>query len=295
MLIHTLHRTSFLYAGDAHESFNEVRLRPRDGRNQSCRAFALRVEPEGPIRDYEDFHGNTVHFFEVPGVHRRLVIEARSEVETVPDAQRPPVPVVPHEAIASMRDREMYAEFYSDSRYVPLAPELWREAVDALGSGRADIWGDACRLGSHVYRTLAYRPNATGVTTRATDALSLRAGVCQDFAHVMLGLCRCAEIPARYVSGYFLNSDRRPGEVEASHAWVEVFVPGHGWAAYDPTHDRPAGEIYVKVAVGRDYGDICPVSGTYRGAPTEKLLVEVEVTAPGAATAAPWEVAATPS
>ena len=287
MLIRILHRTSFVYGGDARESFNEVRLRPRDERSQSCRSFALRIEPPGLVRDYEDFHGNTVHFFEVPDAHRRLVIEAVSEVETLPDEARPPVPEVSFETLSSMRDREMYAEFYTDSRYVPLAPEIWRESIDALGQVRGDVWGDACRLGRHVHRTFAYRPNTTGVATRATDALGLRAGVCQDFAHVMLGLCRCASIPARYVSGYFLNPSRLPGEPEASHAWVEVFVPGHGWAAYDPTHDRPAGETYVKVAVGRDYADICPVSGTYRGAPTESLCVEVEVTAPGAVTAVP--------
>jgi transglutaminase-like putative cysteine protease len=107
--------------------------------------------------------------------------------------------------------------------------------------------------------------------------MALRAGVCQDFAHVMLGLCRCIGIPARYASGYFLNSDRKPGEMEASHAWIEAFIPGHGWAAYDPTHARRPDERYVKVAVGRDYADIRPVSGTYRGAKTSELRVEVEV------------------
>jgi transglutaminase-like putative cysteine protease len=102
-------------------------------------------------------------------------------------------------------------------------------------------------------------------------------GVCQDFAHVMLGLCRQSGIPARYVSGYFFNNRRRPGEIEASHAWVEVMVPGFGWTAFDPTHDRVADERYVKVATGRDYADIRPVSGTYKGAPTRSLKVEVAV------------------
>jgi transglutaminase-like putative cysteine protease len=128
-----------------------------------------------------------------------------------------------------------------------------------------------------VHRTFAYRAHVTGVATLATDALKLRAGVCQDFAHVMLGLCRTQGIPARYVSGYFLIRNPRPGETEASHAWVEAFIPGFGWAAYDPTHDRPANERYIKVAVGKDYADIRPVSGTYRGAPTRELRVEVEV------------------
>ena len=94
----------------------------------------------------------------------------------------------------------------------------------------------------------------------------------------MLGMCRSVGIPARYVSGYFFNQRRQPNEVEASHAWVEIMIPGFGWAAFDPTHDRAADERYVKVATGRDYADIRPVSGTYRGAPTRELRVEVAVT-----------------
>jgi transglutaminase-like putative cysteine protease len=92
---------------------------------------------------------------------------------------------------------------------------------------------------------------------------------------VHLGLCRTLGIPARYVSGYFLNSARRPGENEASHAWIEAWLPGAGWLPYDTTHARPADDRYVKLAVGRDYADIRPVSGTYRGAPTRALRVAV--------------------
>ena len=115
------------------------------------------------------------------------------------------------------------------------------------------------------------------MATLATDAIKLRSGVCQDFAHVALGMCRCSQIPARYVSGYFMRSERRHDDDEASHAWIEAYVPGYGWAAFDPTHDRPADQRYVKVASGRDYADIRPVSGTYRGGKTRSLSVEVKV------------------
>jgi transglutaminase-like putative cysteine protease len=114
-------------------------------------------------------------------------------------------------------------------------------------------------------------------------------GVCQDFAHVHLGLCRSLGIPARYVSGYFLNTTRRTDEIEASHAWIEAWIPDHGWVGFDPTHDRPADERYVRVAVGRDYADIRPLSGSYRGAPTRELIVDVRVRladSPAAASAA---------
>ena len=277
MLLHVLHRTTFVYAGQAHDSFNEVRLHPVDERLQTCRRYALRVEPEAEPRAYRDFYGNEVQYFDVATGHSRLVVEAESEVETVPDAERPAIPIVSAAELAASPEREMLAEFSTDSHYVPLEAELWREAQDALAAGRSDVWADVRRLSRHVHSTFTYRPNVTGVSTLATDALKLRAGVCQDFAHVLLGLCRSVGIPARYVSGYFFNRHRRKGEIEASHAWIEAYVPGYGWAAYDPTHDRGADDHYVKVAAGRDYADIRPVSGTYRGAATRDLRVVVRI------------------
>lgn len=277
MLLTVIHRTTFLYAGPVQDSFNEVRLHPVSDSNQQCRNFQLLLTPKAPTRAYADFYGNMVHYFDVPSVHNQLIIEASSTVETIPLADRPSIPAVPTADLERSTEREMLAEFYNSSHYVPLDVEMWREAQDALAEGRGDIWGDVRRLGQHIYRTFAYRPRTTGVNTRATEALKLRCGVCQDFAHVHLGLCRSLGIPARYVSGYFFNTTRRPREIEASHAWIEVYIPGYGWAAYDPTHDRPADERYVKIAVGRDYADIRPVNGTYRGAPTRSLKVKVSV------------------
>ncbi len=277
MHLRILHRTTFTYAGKAHDSFNEVRLQPINDSTQHCREFALNLTPVSTTREYDDFNGNTIHYFDVGAEHRKLIIEAFSTVDTVPMNGRTPVPIVLPSDLENSVEREMLAEFYTRSPYVPLDVELWREAQDVVSEGRSDIWSDVRRLGSHIYRTFAYKPKTTGVNTRANDALKLRMGVCQDFAHVHLGLCRSLGIPARYVSGYFFNNTRRPREIEASHAWIEAYIPGHGWVGYDPTHDRPADDRYVKIAVGRDYSDIRPVNGTYRGPPTRSLKVEVTV------------------
>jgi transglutaminase-like putative cysteine protease len=277
MHLSILHRTTFTYAGKAHDSFNEVRLRPIDDAFQKCVNFDLRLEPTATPQEYSDFYGNTIHYFDIAEGHTKLIVEAQSLVETTPNDDRPSVPSVSSSDLERSAEREMFAEFYTSSHYVPLEVELWREAQDALCDGRADVWNEVCRLGRHIYRTFAYKPKTTGVSTRANDALKLRMGVCQDFAHVHLGLCRSLGIPARYVSGYFFNTTRRPREIEASHAWIEAYVPGFGWAAFDPTHDRPADDRYVKVAVGRDYADIRPINGTYRGAPTRSLKVDVKV------------------
>jgi transglutaminase-like putative cysteine protease len=277
MHLRILHRTTFNYAGKAQDSFNEVRLRPVDDATQTCRSFNLNLDPVAAPQEYSDFYGNTIHYFDIAEAHNKLVVEVQSVVETVPLAKRPPVPSVTSSDLKNSSEREMLAEFYTSSPYVPLEVELWREAQDALAEGRGDIWNDVRRLGGHIYRTFAYKPKTTGVSTRANDALKLRMGVCQDFAHVHLGLCRSLGIPARYVSGYFFNTTRRPREIEASHAWIEAYVPGYGWAAFDPTHDRVADDRYVKIATGRDYADIRPINGTYRGAPTRSLKVEVRV------------------
>jgi transglutaminase-like putative cysteine protease len=286
MLINLLHRTTFTYAGKARDSFNEVRLKPVDDSNQACRAFELKIDPSAPHREYEDFYGNTVQYFDIAAEHSKLSIEAVSEVETVANALRPPVPSVSYADLQNHPERELYAEFLNDSRYVPLEVDLWKEGQDALSGGQTDVWSDVQRICGHIFRTFAYRPKSTGVGTLATAALKLRAGVCQDFAHVALGLCRTAKIPARYASGYFVKIQRRPGEDEASHAWIEAFIPGYGWAGFDPTHDRVADDRYVKVASGRDYADIRPVSGTYRGGKTRSLNVEVRVRVAEAADAA---------
>jgi transglutaminase-like putative cysteine protease len=287
MLISLLHRTTFTYAGKAHDSFNEVRLKPGDDASQVCRSFELRTDPTTQMRDYVDFYGNTVHYFDIVAGHTSLMIEAVSEVETTPNSARPSVPVVPHSELGPESERELRAEFLADSHYVPLAVEVWKEAQDALIAGRTDVWSDVRTICRHVFTNFKYKPRSTGVATLATDALKLRTGVCQDFAHVALGMCRTSGIAARYVSGYFIKSQRQPDEEEASHAWIEAFVPGFGWAAYDPTHDRTADERYIKAASGRDYGDIRPVSGTYRGGKTRSLRVDVRVRQPEAAGTTP--------
>ena len=140
-----------------------------------------------------------------------------------------------------------------------------------------DLWRDAVAIGRHIYKNFTYTPNFTTVNTKPSEVLATRRGVCQDFAHLMLGMCRSMNIPARYVSGYFFNPQRQEKEIEASHAWVEIFLPGYGWKGFDPTHDRVPDTRYVKLAVGRDYADIRPVSGSFRGHGTREMIVEVQV------------------
>ncbi len=279
--IRVRHLTRFLYQGPVTDSFNEVRLKPISDATQTCESFELRIEPATTPREYGDFHKNRVHYFDVPGPHNQLDIEALSIVATKPDPR--PLPFTPFSP-ALLDDPAVGVEhfdFLVDTSYVPLAIPLQHEARQLVGSTVADLWADAVRLGEHIHSILTYDPSATKVNTQVLDVLQSRRGVCQDYAHLMLGLCRTIGIPARYVSGYFLNPTRRPEDIEASHAWVEILLPGYGWRGYDPTHRRIPGTNYVKLAIGRDYGDIRPVSGTFRGRGTREMVVEVQVRAAG--------------
>lgn len=278
LLLQVRHLTRFIYQGPTQDSFNEARLQPASDHAQECREFALHIEPGALVRDYPDFFANCVHYFDVAPPHESLSVEAVSVVQTRPDARGEPLSVNPPHALISNDVVENWFEFLQDSAFVSLDKEIWREACDAVPRGLTDLWQDARAIGSHIYRSFRYTPNLTTVNTRPVDVLRTRQGVCQDFAHIMLGMCRSLGIPARYVSGYFFNPERKPEEIEASHAWVEVLLPGFGWKGFDPTHDRVPDTRYVKIATGRDYGDIRPVSGTFRGRGTREMIVEVYVT-----------------
>jgi transglutaminase-like putative cysteine protease len=276
LLLSISHLTRYSYEGNVKDSFNEARLQPVTDSLQQCLEFNLHIDPETPIRDYPDFYANCVHYFDVPEAHDTLEVEAKSLVQTNPE-DRWEIPLVGQERLESPSVQDHFFDFLHSSEFVSLQAEVWREAIDALPGGLTDVWKDTVTIGEHINRNYKYTPLSTNVNTRAVEVVKKKQGVCQDFAHLMLGLCRTHKIPARYVSGYFLNQHKIPGEIEASHAWIEVLIPGYGWKGYDPTHRRVPDTRYVKLAVGRDYGDIRPVGGTFRGKGTRKMIVEVSV------------------
>lgn len=276
LLLSITHLTRYTYEGKVRDSFNEARLQPINDELQQCREFQLNIDPSTSIRDYPDFYGNCVHYFDVPEPHEVLEVKATSLVQTLLE-DRGPVPIVGHDSLNDASIRDIHFDFLHSSEFVSLQAEVWREAIDSLPHGLTDVWSDTLKIGDYIYHNYKYTPLSTNVNTRAVEVIKKKQGVCQDFAHLMLGICRTHKIPARYVSGYFLNQHKLPGEIEASHAWLEVFIPGYGWKGYDPTHRRVPDTRYVKLASGRDYGDIRPVGGTFRGKGTRKMVVEVSV------------------
>ena len=278
MRLGILHRTRYAYGTMVKESFNEARLAPFSADGQRCESFLLKILPTGKLRHYFDFYRNTVHFFEIAEPHSVLTVEAQSEVistaANVLPANTSTTPIA--ELDACQRLSQCY-EFLQPSASVDVSPEVWRLALDVT-AGHTDAWAAALALMDFVHREFRYDPNSTSVHTHMRDVLVARQGVCQDFSHVLIGLGRALKIPTRYVSGYLYNGPADPLRgAQASHAWVEMFLPGLGWHGLDPTNNRQPDEHYVKVAHGRDYGDALPLRGHYRGAAAQTLTVEVVV------------------
>jgi transglutaminase-like putative cysteine protease len=266
------HRTAYSYAAPARDSFNEVRLKPPSNEAQTVESFVLTTSPAASFRQYRDFCANHVHHFEISNPHASLLIESRAVVLAHPtppmSSEATPAPL---ESLANFAKSGDYADYVGPSRFVDVEPSTWRLAVDAT-VGIADAWQAAQALMRFVHGHLTYTPASTHVHTPLREVLAHRRGVCQDFAHVLLGLCRALKMPARYVSGYLAAEKAR-----ATHAWIELWIPNVGWLGLDPTHDRQINESYIKIGVGRDYADVPPVAGYYKGTLERKLEVDVKI------------------
>jgi transglutaminase-like putative cysteine protease len=268
------HRTRYTYGTPARESFNDARLKPASNEHQTLESFSISTTPAAQIREYHDYNSNCVHHFEITGAHPSLLIESRAVVSVHPAA---PVPLdatpAPLTDLAETVKGITCFDYLGSSRFVEVEPDIWRLAVDAT-AGMTDAWQAALAIMRFAHGHLVYKAESTHVHTPVREVLLSRRGVCQDFAHVMLGLCRAIKMPARYVSGYLATES-----ASATHAWVEVLLPVMGWLPLDPTHNRQIDASYVKLAMGRDYSDVPPVAGYYKGSLQRKMEVEVKIEA----------------
>jgi transglutaminase-like putative cysteine protease len=261
MRIRIEHTTSFSYDQPISEAYTEMRLKPLDSQGQHCLSFQLATEPHGETLRYDDRFGNDVRHFDVIQPHQKLVVSATSEVLTANDYSPQP------EALSPLDE----FDYLSESHYAGLTREICEFAAAHFIPG--DTRATAEALMHAVYNSIQYEKGATDVTTTAGQALALGRGVCQDFSHIMLALCRCQGIPARYVSGYLYNN----GHSAATHAWVDVYLAGLGWHSLDCTHDQTQTGQYVRVAIGRDYADVPPTRGIFVGNAKETMDVSVNV------------------
>jgi transglutaminase-like putative cysteine protease len=290
--------TRFLYEGPVWQSHNTLRACPMDGDNQRVLEYRVTTTPVARVYSYLDYWGTRVDAFGVRPPHPRLEIVAEAVVET----RAPRVPEWAADlanaseanggaALTCTRTALSQPEFVS--AYVEYLEPSPHTRWDVELRAQADSWiaavgDDAVAAVGMLYRavggTMTYTPGATAIGIDVNAVLRERVGVCQDFAHLLIALCRSVGIPARYVSGYLLSEDGSRGDAPPggvvdvkTHAWVEVALGDGAWVPLDPTNQRLVSERHVKIGHGRDYDDVLPLRGVYLGAAQHQLDVVVRM------------------
>ena len=301
MRLRIVHHTHYRYAPAVVMAQHLAHLRPLTLPDQVVTAHQVTIEPEpANVSQSEDAFGNQRCFFSLQSPHQALSVLSDCEVETGAPRDLPESPpwedVRNHLTYRAGAPYDPASEFTFASPFVPRSPLLADFARPVFESGEP-LLGCAGALMARIHTEMTYEGGSTGVNTPTLDALAQRKGVCQDFAHIMIGCLRSLGLPARYVSGYLLTHppEGQPRMIgaDASHAWVQVYCPnseesadqpGGVWVDFDPTNNRSGwgrpGEDYVTLAVGRDFGDVSPLRGVIQGGGSHQLTVAVTVAPP---------------
>jgi transglutaminase-like putative cysteine protease len=273
------HTTTYSYTEPVPVCHNLAKLAPRDLPNQQCHDFRLAIEPEPTFRiRRQDYFGNQVDSFSIEEVHEQLLVTAESVVDVTSPKLPPRAESPPWEKL-DVRHPSLVIFTLRSPRIAPSA--AMREfALPSFPPGRRVF--DAVRdLTSRIHEEFTFDPHATTVHTRPEELLTLRRGVCQDFAHLAIGCLRSLGLAARYVSGY-VSTLPPPGQprlmgADASHAWLSAYCGPLGWIDFDPTNDTVVGDRHITIGWGRDYGDACPIQGVFIGGGQQQMSVGVDV------------------
>ncbi len=279
MLLSIKHQTDLHYTKYINESAMELRMAPRQEAQQHRLSFKLAIGPASKVKSYFDWLGNSVHAFSINALHNRIHIIATSVVET--GKQTPSLDSLPDLWRKDMEyDWALYdfLQFGGPVVDTTMLRELAGSILQSVVSNGSSVKvGDLAKVMlAKINDDFVYEKGVTTSASPITEILAHNRGVCQDFTHLMLGLARALSIPARYVSGYLHPDQQKYRGYSQTHAWVEMFIPSAGWVGLDPTNNCIVGENFVKVAVGRNFQDVPPNKGVYKGAGAEQIEVIVE-------------------
>jgi transglutaminase-like putative cysteine protease len=286
MIYRTIHETSYRYDAPVSQSLSEARLTPRSFPGQRVLETSLSVLPAFATMDTRtEYFGNIITTIAVLGLHDRFTVTAASVVETglAPHRELPDVAwEAVRDKLAAPPDQDFLAasEYVFGSPYVPLVKavaDYGRATFTPTFTPGRSLAESARALTRRIHEEFIYKPEATSIDCPIEEVIEKRHGVCQDFAHVMIGALRSVGLAARYVSGYLKSGSDVHG-AEASHAWVSVYLPGAGWVDFDPTNDVMPTTGHVTVGWGRDFGDVTPLKGVALGGGGQTVDVEVRVT-----------------
>jgi transglutaminase-like putative cysteine protease len=286
VLFRVTHRTEYRYSTPVAEAHLELRLTPPTRENQQIKRFQLSLEPNTTFSEYDDYFGNRVAAVSLPFRHSRLNVRSEAVVETA----RPSLPQTSLELSVQEARQILHGalpfvfDYLQPTDMVRIGREAGQWARRYL-RGRDNLKNGLEAVMRAVHANFKYRKGITNFRTDVTIIWKERAGVCQDFAHVMLSVLRTAGLPSRYVCGYIETAsglDPQPqgrrliGSI-ATHAWVEVFLPGQIWVALDPTNNMWCNEQHIAVSFGRDAGEASPIRGTFKGSGTQRMKVQVRM------------------
>ena len=292
MDLKVVHETRYLYQSPVVLSQQLLHLKPRKLDRQALLGFCLEISPQPAEQaEWSDYFGNPVASFVIASPHPQLLVRSTSEVHVAPRAEsaggRATEPWdALRERLRSLPDPPLLeaGQFLFESPHVAFLRELLVYARPTFTRGRG-VLECARELAGRIHADYAFDPSATSVATPLREVIARRRGVCQDFAHLMIGCLRACGLPARYVSGYILTKPP-PGRArlvsaDASHAWVSAYCPPLGWVDIDPTNNCLVEDEHVTLSWGRDFSDVTPLRGVILGGDDQELKVGVTVTPAG--------------
>jgi transglutaminase-like putative cysteine protease len=287
MLYSVEHTTKYQYHEQVSLCHNIAALTPRNTDKQTCKAFNIIISPLPEVlEEHVDFFGNKLYYFVVEQEHEELTVTVRSQVEkiTSPDVKSTysdqSWEMVRDILLASTGEFMEEKQFTHPTEITATTPEIKNYAERSFTTGKP-LFEAVYDLIKRIYTDFKFTPGFTTVSTPLSVVMKERKGVCQDFAHLAISCIHSMGLPARYVSGYLetlapAGKEKLTG-VDASHAWISVFIPGMGWVDFDPTNNQLATEQYITIGWGRDYFDIIPLKGVIMSSSSHELTVSVDV------------------
>lgn len=274
------HITKFRYNQAITESSMELRMKPQSEGNQVCGSFELALSPLARAMSYRDYLGNTIHHFNLLRRHSQLTISTKAAVEVNPLPPLPDeFPCHAWKALDQAAHDSDYWESLGPSEFARPTEKLLQLAAELNLKRNENPLAALHRLSAGIHEIFRYSPKTTRADSPIDETLESRQGVCQDFSHIMIALARNLGIPSRYVSGYLYNENEggTRSSADATHAWVESWLPELGWVGFDPTNNLVVSDRHIRVAIGRDYADVPPTRGVYHGNAKGELSVAVQV------------------
>ena len=271
------HATKYTYPEPVMDSANQIMLFPIKDEFQEVKSQQIFITNNPFLEVFKDYYGNEIGSFMNIAPHTELRIDSTISVVTKPR-------LLP----ADDEDTPVQWNHLEDIKYIiPFVDFLKQESFKDLAEVKAiadagfyktvSVYTAVKQLNEYVYNNFNYIKGITTVETTLDEIWKLKAGVCQDFAHILLVMLRLLGIPARYVSGYVCPNDNNLRGEGATHAWVEAYIPFYGWLGTDPTNNCMVNDLHVRLAIGRNFSDCSPVKGTYKGTAKQTLEVGVSV------------------